>query len=371
MTVLRTVAAVLGALVVIATVLSVARTLVVPRGHMGWLERTVDRLIATLYSALVRPLPTYEARDRVLAGQAITGIATLLGTWLCAYLIGFGLLLWPFTHNLGAALRESGSAMFTLGFASTPDAGPTAVDLLAAAAGVATVALQVAYLPTIYSAFNRRETEITLLSARAGVPPWGPELLARTRVGLQAEDAIAGLYVDWERWAADIAESHSNYIPLVRLRSPQPYGNWLVALIAVLDSAALFHALAPTRAPTSGRLLLRMGFTCLRQIADTVGLPYDPDPRPDTPIQLTYDEFEAGVRHITAAGFPIETSPQQAWPQFRGWRVNYESIAYNLCHTIHAVPALWTGPRRYGEVAVRPARPTVRTPDKPDGLPAR
>jgi hypothetical protein len=296
-------------------------------------------------------------------------MGALLASWLCLFLIGFGLLLWPFTHNFAAALRESGSSMLTLGFASSPGAGSTVVDLLAAAAGVATVALQIGYLPTIYAAFNRRETEVTLLSARAGSPPWGPELLARTRVGLVAEESIDDLYRAWERWAADVAESHSNYAFLVRLRSPQPYSNWLVALVAVLDSAALFHALAPSRAPISGRLVLRMGFTCLRQIATALELPFDPDPRPDAPIQLTYEEFEAGVRHMTAAGFVTETTPERAWPDFRGWRVNYEPIAYRLSYAIHAVPALWTGDRQHAEAPIPPIRPAVRSPANPDGIP--
>ena len=74
--------------------------------------------------------------------------------------------------------------MFTLGFAYTPSAAPTVIDVVAAATGVVVVALQVGYLPTLYAAFNRRETEVTLLLARAGSPPWGPELLLRTRYGV-------------------------------------------------------------------------------------------------------------------------------------------------------------------------------------------
>ena len=75
------------------------------------------------------------------------------------------------------------------------------------------------------AAFNRRETEVALLSARAGVPSWGPELLARTHYalgsGVSTIDTLPDLYAQWERWAADVAESHTTYLPLVRFRSPQ------------------------------------------------------------------------------------------------------------------------------------------------------
>lgn len=77
---------------------------------------------------------------------------------------------------------------------------------------------------------------MTTLEARAGAPAWGPEILARhTLVGLL--DALPGLYGDWEKWSAELAESHANYPVLLRFRSPNPYRSWIVSLTAVLDSA--------------------------------------------------------------------------------------------------------------------------------------
>ena len=81
------------------------------------------------------------------------------------------------------------------------------------------------------------------------MPSWGPELLARTHYalgsGTSTLDTLPDLYQQWERWASDVAESHTTYLPLVRFRSPQPYSSWVIALLAVLDSAALILALAP------------------------------------------------------------------------------------------------------------------------------
>jgi hypothetical protein len=94
-------------------------------------------------------------------------------------------------------------------------------------------------------------------------------------------DTLPDLYARWERWAADVAESHSSYLPLVRFRSPRPLSSWVTALLAMLDSAALFLALSPQSAPVvPARLFLRAGFLCFNQIANAVGIhiPDEPDP---------------------------------------------------------------------------------------------
>ena len=102
----------------------------------------------------------------------------------------------------------------------------------------------------------------------------------------------------------------------------------MVGLLAVLDSAALYLALCPSAAPTQARLCLRMGFTCLRDIARSLGVAYDPDPLPEDPIELTFEEVLGGVHRLEAVGFTLERSPEEAWPHFKGWRVNYEAVAH-------------------------------------------
>ena len=60
----------------------------------------------------------------------------------------------------------------------------------------------IGYLPTIYSAFSRREIEISLLDARAGSPPTAAELLARFG-NPPRQDALDQIFRSWERWAAE------------------------------------------------------------------------------------------------------------------------------------------------------------------------
>src|SRR5438067_3657052 len=216
----RVVGAVLGGLILVGTSASVLQTLVTPGGRIGRMFRIVDRATDRWFLMITKPFRDYHRRYQVLAFQAPVELAAMLVIWLVAYWVGFGLLLLPFTRVLSAALRESGSSMLTLGFVSTRGGGPAAIDFVAGATGLIVVALQIAYLPTLYAAFNRRETEVTLIGVRGGLPAWGPELLARSRFTITTEE-LPDFYRQWERWAADVAESHSSYPILLRFRSPQ------------------------------------------------------------------------------------------------------------------------------------------------------
>ncbi|MDQ5874730.1 MAG: hypothetical protein M3526_05050 [Actinomycetota bacterium] len=343
------------------------RTLVVPRGLTSKLALLVNRLFTRhLFLWLARRFDDYEAKDRILAFAGPLSLLMLLSVWMFSFWMAFALMLWPLIP-LGwlEALRESGSSMLTLGFASQPDWAPTAVMFVAASTGLIVVALQVAYLPTLYGAFNRRESLVTLLQSRAGAPAWGPELLTR-HVVVGLVDNLGQLYLDWEEWAADVAESHTSYPVLVWFRSPHPLRSWVIALLAVLDSAAMYLALSPNAAPTQTRLCLRMGFTALRNIADVTGIPYDPDPLPTEDIELDYEDFLGGVHRLRDQGFQLERSAEEAWPDFKGWRVNYESICYALADMTVAVPGPWTGSRTHlRDVTIVPERPANRRPDDP------
>jgi hypothetical protein len=359
----RWVAAALGILLILTGWQSVIGTLIVPRPVASWLTRLVDRSVVTVYQAVTRPAPDFVRRDRILATQAAAILVGQLTTWLGIFLIGFTLVLWP-SHGrpIGAAMAEAGSSIFTLGFSEPTGAAPAVIVFLAAATGMVVVALQIGYLPTLYAAFNRRETEVALLVARAGFPTWGPELLARTHYalgsGTSTINTLPDLYRQWERWASDVAESHTTYLPLVRFRSPLPYSSWVVALLSVLDSAALILSLAPEEAPTvPARLCLRSGFRCLNRIALAMGIEVPDEANPEDGISLTYQEFTEAVQRMDDVKFPRTREPADAWPDFVGWRVNYERAAYRIAEAIDAVPALWSGPRRHGMPPIPPKRP--------------
>jgi hypothetical protein len=360
---LRGLAFVAGLTIALATTANIVRTLVVPRARRLAFSYGADYVVDRLFQWLVRPVRTYERRDRVLAAQGAGVLLFQLGLWLGAYELGYSLMQWLPSGHLPRSFEEVASSMFTLGIVASQGAGPIAVDVVAGATGMVVIALQIAYLPTLYGAFNRRETEVTLLGARAGTPAWGPELLVRTRYGVAVQrDDLPALYLVWERWAADVAESHANYPVLVRFRSPRALSSWLVSLLAIMDSAAMLLALRPSQDRIEPRRALRMGFTALGEIGAALGMAVDTDPNPDADISLSFEEFAAAVDQLAGVGFPMERTAAEAWPHFKGWRVNYERLAYALACRVDAVPAPWSGPRRWAATVEPVRRPANRAP---------
>jgi len=371
----RDVAAVVGGLLVLAAAISVVGTLIVPRPIGSWLTRLVDKAVNGGFRMATAPIKSYRRRDRMFAAEAAVLLLAQLAAWLIVFYIGYALLFWPFVPDITAALITAGPGLWGIGgigSAEVAGAGPRIIQDLSALSGIITITLQISYLPALYGAFSSRESEITLLAARAGVPAWGPELLARTRYalgsGLSTIDTLPALYERWEVWSAEVAESHTTYLPLVRFRSPKPRHSWVVSLLAVLDSAALYLALSPGSAPeVQARLCLRSGLICFGEVARAMGLDAPAADAPDMAagITLTYEEFLEAVERLREVDFPIEREPEEAWTEFVGWRVNYERAAYAIALAVHAVRAPWTGPRRHADPVIYPLRPAPgRPPDK-------
>ena len=351
-----------GLLLVFGTLLSVAGTLVVPRAVNSPATRLVEWILDIVFRILTKPVRSFDRRDAMLSWQAPLSLLFRLAAWLGMLIVGFALLLLPsLKGHLGQAFSEAGSSVFTLGYAVPSTGDSTTLEYLAAFTGLVVIGLQVGYLPTLYAAFNKRETEVTLLATRAGVPSWGPELLARTRWGIQdgnMTQVLETTFFTWERWAAEVAESHTTHLVLARFRSPRPLSHWLISLIAVMDAAALHLSLAPSLEPKlAPRLALRMGFVALWQIARTMRQPVPDEPGPDAPISLSYADFQQAVAMLREVGYPMELSEEEAWPHFRGWRANYDATALLLAKQLDAPPALWTGPRRWPSTPIAPRRP--------------
>ncbi|MGH3420974.1 MAG: hypothetical protein ACRDOD_15495 [Streptosporangiaceae bacterium] len=346
-----------GLILLLSTASSVIKTLLIPRANhsiygtvTGWLCRGAFRKITARVTDL-------RQRERILSASGPAWLIVLLVAWLAALLIGYGLLLWPLKQgSFGTALEESGSSIFTLGFIRPAGPAPAAIVFLAAASGLALVAMLIAYLPVLYAAFNRLETQVTTLEALAGAPAWGPELLARQAL-IGDVAYLPKVYERWTEWAADISESHTNYRTLVYFRSPDPAASWLLSLIAVLDAAALHLACNPRSAPPEARPLLRVGYITMRRLAKGLGIGVTDDPHPDDPLELTREEFDVAIDHMRRAGWEFERGADEAWPHFHGWRINYDVAALALCRKLDAPASMWTGGRRWHSEPLRPFRP--------------
>jgi hypothetical protein len=368
----RYVAAAVGVLLVVTSASSVIGTLIVPRSVGSWLTRKVDWLVDCFFALVAALVGDYKRRDRILAAQAATLLLAQIIAWLAMFFVGFALIFWPLVHGgITQAFSLAGPGIWQIGSDLAHGGLQQAILDVAALSGIITVTLQIAYLPTLYSEFNRRENGVSLLNARAGAPAWGPELLARTHYalgsGISTIDTLPDLYASWENWAADVGESHTTYLPLVRFRSPKPLSSWVTSLLCVLDSAALMLSLNPSTAPVvPARLCLRAGFICFRDVARAMGFDIPMEPDPEGSISITYEQFLEAINRLEEVDFPLERDPKEAWPDFVGWRLNYEEAAYAIASAVDAVPALWSGPRRYKDwQPISPIRPPLGRP--PDG----
>jgi hypothetical protein len=358
MTAVRILVLLVGIVVLLGTANSVLTVLIVPRPATGLVLYPV-LIVRVAFRRVAQLTRTYGAKDRILAVAEPVALVILLITWLSMTMVGFTLVNWGIgTGSFATAFSEAGSSVFTLGFTLTHTEGSRVVDFVAAGTGMVLVALQIAYLPTLYSAYNRRETLVTLLESRAGSPAWGPELLIRHQL-VGTIDNLPNLFAEWERWAADVAESHSTYPSLLYLRSPRAQNS-------------LNLAMDPEGAPIEARMCIRMGFTCLRDIAQATRIPFDPDPNPDHPITLEQSAFDEAYDRLVAVGLTASRPKSEAWAHFRGWRVNYESVAYDMTYRLDAPPAKWTGPRRqFREESMEPVRPADRQPSSAPSDPTR
>lgn len=139
-----------------------------------------------------------------------------------------------------------------------------------------------------------------------------------------------------------------------------------MGVVRILALIGGFATLGATGSSVLPRLLLQMGYLTLRDLAAIESIPTRRDPSPDDPIRLPYEEFEQAVEMLISIGFHVERTAVEAWPHFRGWRVNYEDAAYGLARHIDAVPARWSGTRRREEQPIPPVQPVNKQPTTTD-----
>jgi hypothetical protein len=352
---LRVVVFIAGMALVGWTLFSAIRTIVLPRSAPDQLTRFAFVGVRRLLLAIpLRWARSYEQTDRALAFYAPIGLLALLFTWLAMVLVGYmamfraaGIASWY------EAFRVSGSSLLTLGFAPLEGVGLTLLGFSEAAIGLTMVALLIAYLPSIYAAFQRRETAVTLLEVRAGQPPTAVEMIARYH-RIHGLDRLSEQWQSWEAWFADIEESHTSLAPLVFLRSPDPRKSWVTAAGAVLDAAALTRAVVDIPPNAQADLCIRAGYLALRRISDFFAVSYLPAPRfPAQPISIRREEFEEACERLAAGGVPLKADRDRAWLDFAGWRVNYDTVLLALASITTAPPAPWSSDR-----APAPSTPT-------------
>lgn len=335
-----------GLITIILTLSSAVSTFVLPRAARSQLNRIVFGLLRRMINFLLHFAKTYPRRDTIMAYYAPVGLMLLLPTWYVLILAGYATIYWALgMGNLFAVFRLSGSSLFTLGFDISKTPAVTAVAFTEAMIGLMLVGLLIAYLPTMYAAFSRREQAVNLLEVRAGSPPSALEMLLRFHRN-QGLEKLSDYWQIWEAWFADIEESHTTLPTLVFFRSPRPENSWVTAAGTILDAAAITLSAIDIPYEVSAALSIRAGFLALRRIANYFDIPSPQNPQyPAVPICVERHEFEEVLERLAAAGLPIKADREKAWQDFAGWRVNYDRALILLCGLVMAPQAPWSSDR--------------------------
>ena len=345
---LRVLAFFAGVYVITSTLLSALQTFVLPRAantRLGRLAFTGTRMII---DAFTRNKP-YADRDRALAFLAPVGLMVLPTIWLTLVFTGFTFIFWGLGLDpIGQAALVSGSFLFTLGF-EHPDAGRSYATLMLgfveSAVGLGLLALLISYLPTIYAAFSRRETLVSMLEPLAGSPPSAVTMLQR-QFRIRGLERLDPIWQRYQEWFADIEESHTSLAALVFLRSPQPERSWITTAGCVMDAAALAASSLDIPRSADAELCIRGGFITLRRVADFFNVSYDINPRPGDPTSISQAEFEQAYEELRVAGLPLKPDVEQCFRDYNGWRVNYDTVLLHLAGLTAAPEAPWSGDRQ-------------------------
>ncbi len=247
----RALVALLGAAIVVVVLSDGFESLILPQtvSRRFGLARIFYRATWQAWRRLAPLLaPPGRRREGLLSVYGPLSLLLLFGVWAYSMVLGFAMIQWGFGSHLdlvrggaarfGADLYMSGTTFFTLGLGDvTPNSTVArALTVAEAGTGFGFLAVVIGYLPVFYQAFSRRELSISLLDARAGSPPTAEVLLGRLGDGHEAFTHLLG---EWERWAAELMESHLSYPSLAYYRSQHQNQSWLAALTTVLDTSAL------------------------------------------------------------------------------------------------------------------------------------
>jgi hypothetical protein len=342
---------------------SVLRTVVLPRGVPARLGRVSFRLVRGVLRLRLRLTgrSDYATRDRIFALQAPFGLFAQLLVWAALIWLLFAVMFWSLSgstidgDSVSRALEQAGSSMLTLGFDAPKGLARQLLSFAAAGVGLTLLALVIAYIPTVYAAFSRREALITKLVVRVGAPPTGPALLSSTwRLG--RFEQLEEVWERWEDWFIDVGESHTTFPQLAFFRSPHPHNHWVLATEAVLDGAALFMTACDVPRQSRSELCLHAGVHSLASIADFLGIPHHP-PEPDAEVTLPKQRFDQGCDELRDLGVPLRDDRARSWSEFRSARARYEPLLAVIGRLTDAPRSDWSS---WSETAPRHRPPLLR-----------
>jgi hypothetical protein len=365
---MRVCALIFGLLLCLGVFLDAFQTIILPRRPKGRFRITRLFFLVTWnpWVAVGDRIKSQRKRDQFFSVFGPLSLLLLLGVWATILVSGFALIYFsqgtPFLdafnahRDLAAELRTdfyvSGTTLFTLGLGDVVPQSHISRLLLVVESGVGLgfVALVIGYLPVLYQAFSRREVSVALLDGRAGSPPTAAELLRRH--GYEGGDAgLIALLAEWERWSAEILETHVSYPILCYYRSQHDNQNWLSALISMLDACALLITIIEGEPVRQAQLTFAMARHALVDLGHIFHVDRHVDRTEDVPYHAP-DRLDAkafsrlcaalGDTHLRLCG---DESARKRLTEIRSL---YEPHAYALCAYLRLSLPLWVAETKKG-----------------------
>jgi len=339
-------AALAGTVLIVVVLWEAFETIILPRRvtRKVRMTRMFYRCTWRLWMALARSIAAGRRLETLLSFFGPLSLIMLLSLWAIGLIVGFALLFWaggPLQlaqfSGFPTDLYLSGTTFFTLGLGDvTPHTSlARCLVVFEAGTGFAFLALIIGYLPALNQSFSRREVSISLLDARAGSPPTAVEMLRRhsSDHGLTA---LQQLLHDWERWSAELLESHLSFPVLAYFRSQHDNQSWLAAFTAILDTCALVMVGLEGACERQAELTFAMA----RHAAVDLSLVFRTAPRSTHHDRLPMATLAELRAQLAAAGLTLHEG-DEADEQLRKLRQMYEPYVMGLGHYLHMSVPPW------------------------------
>jgi hypothetical protein len=338
---------IVGVILIFVILLDSFETIVLPRRVSRRFFRPSRLFYAStwvLWSSIARKMRPGNRREFYLSYFGPLSLLFMLVIWAAALILAFALIQWGLSLPLNVPAKEvtfgtylymSGTTFVTLGLGDvTPMAGlDRFLVFTEAGIGFLFLALIISYVPVIYQAFSRREVNITLLDARAGSPSSATEFLRRQYRDQRIEEIVQFMR-EWERWCAEVLESHLSYPVLTYYRSQHERQSWLAALTTILDTCALliigFEGIS---APT-----VRYTFAIARHAAVDLAQVYGTPPLDSKLSRLSTADFARMRNALAEVGLVLDHG-EDAEERLYNIRRSYEPFVNALAdHLLLSLP---------------------------------
>jgi Ion channel len=340
-----------GIVCVLLTLSDIFQSVVVPRatGRSFRISFYAWRIVWRAWPAAAwRFFPAdSDRREEFLAVFAPLMLISLIAIWVASLMFGFALIFWglrgglsPPGGSFGSMLYFAGTSLLTIGFGDIVGrgAGPRLASVLAGLAGLSLLSITTAYLFAIFGAFQRRETFVVTVAARAGTPPSGVNLLAIAGYSMTRDD-LSPLMVDAQRWSAQVMESHLAYPVLAFFRSSHDDQSWIGTLGTLLDASTLLMTAVQGVNDGQARIFYNVGRHATRDLSR-----YFRVESIDESAGIERLEFEHACDRLAAAGYTLRER-EEAWQRFAELRSTYASHLDVLARFFQIPPIAWIGDR--------------------------